>query len=850
MANSQIHKSQIRFFIRVILPGIMAFFLFATLILGYLIPGFEKAMMERKQETIRELTRSAWSILEHYHRLETSGLIPQAEAQTLARNAVKELRYGDEAKDYFWITDRHPLMIMHPYRPDLDGEDLTEFRDPEGKAMFVAFVQATNQSGEGFVDYRWQWKDDSLRIVPKLSYVKLFEPWEWIIGTGIYIEDVRMEIRRMETRAVLISGGIGLLIIILLIIITRQSHRIEISRRKAEQELLDSRERYKALAEAASEGVLIWSGRGIHANRTLLSWLNFEEEELAGYTLGQLIPDAGLERFASPENLFEELAARMYLECSLVGKNDHTLAVHADFSRIQLVGEEAVMMVARPLQVSHDLISVPFSDELLDHSETGFYRTTSSKKGRLIKVNEQLVKLLGLENQEAGLETFDTYFLDIKEYRLYLSILEEKGSVKDLPVRIRRNDGKVAWVIINALSMDDIQGEKWFEGSMDLISWEGTTPVLPVNELSDQNFAVQASDGAVPGVRVFDDLKDIWTGSPDHLLQRISVAPTADELKEEYLTSTRLAGSLIEGQADPWLIVRFISRVADQICKRALELILENADPPPVGFAVMQLGSAGRGEQTLATDQDNAIIFADVPDEKFNEVHSYFTDLGSRMNTMLDQIGYQRCKGDVMAGNPRWCQPLEKWKTYFTKWTRNPGPDELLEMSIFFDFAYTAGDPSLVEALREFISRDLRTNEIYFHHMAAAWKPFAPDRHYSWKNPVNLKKLQMPLTGMVRLYALRHSIGEQGAMEKCIGLFKTGVFSKEMLHGTIQAWKTLMKLRLEAQQRRIVEKSQPDNFLDPAWVDPELEYLLDKTLQNLENLMLMAANDFHTHQDG
>jgi signal transduction histidine kinase len=202
-------KSRIRFFIRVILPGILTFLLFTALILGYLIPGFEAAMMERKQETIRELTRTAWSILEHYHRLESAGEISREEAKAHTRDAIRELRYGDESKDYFWITDRQPVMIMHPYRPDLDGRDLSDFRDPDGKAMFVEFVRATNASGEGFVDYRWQWKDDSLRIVPKLSYVRLFQPWDWIIGTGIYIEDVREEIRRMETRAILISGGIG-----------------------------------------------------------------------------------------------------------------------------------------------------------------------------------------------------------------------------------------------------------------------------------------------------------------------------------------------------------------------------------------------------------------------------------------------------------------------------------------------------------------------------------------------------------------------------------------------------------------------------------------------------------------
>ena len=848
MRQPEINKLRIRFFVRVILPGILTFCLFAALILGYLIPGFERAMMERKQETTRELTRSAWSILEHYQRLVESGSMTRQEAMTQAGNAVRELRYGDEGKDYFWITDRQPVMIMHPYRPDLDGKDLSDFRDPDGKALFVEFVRVTNQSGDGFVDYRWQWKDDPLRIVPKLSYVRLFEPWGWIIGTGIYIEDVRVEIRRMETSAMLISGGIGILISILLIIITRQSHRIEMGRRKAEQELLASHERYKALAEAASEGVLIWSGQGLHANKTLLAWLGLREEELSGYRLDQLIPGAGLERFTTPEIMYDELTARMYIECSLVGNGESPMPVHADFSRIEISGGQAVMLVARPLQVSKDLVEVPFTDELLDHTETGLFRTPCSKQGRLIKVNEQFLKLFGLARNEIGQTAIGNFFSDPREYKLYISMLEESGIVLNLPVRIRRSDGRMMWVILNAVAMDDESGEKWYEGSVEHLTWTDAPDLLPAGELSGLNIPVHVASGSIADIRTFEELQDAWSGMPDNILRRISEANSAEELKEEYQISAKLSGSLIEGRADPYLVVRFISRIADAICKRSLDLLLAELAPPPATFAVMQLGSAGRGEQTLATDQDNAILFDDVPESQVPDVQSYFVALGVRLNSLLDEIGYQRCKGDVMAGNPRWCLPLRQWKSCFSNWTRNPGPDELLEMSIFFDFAYTAGNAQLVENLRDYVKNELKTNDIYFHHMASAWKPFTPEKHLPAKIPVNLKKLQMPLTGVIRLYALRHSLDETGTMEQCISLYKSGVLSKEILQATIQAWKTLVRLRLAGQHQALLSGEIPGNQLDPALISPEMRFLLENAIQGIEILMLKAGVDFHTNE--
>jgi PAS domain-containing protein len=850
MTHSMIHSSRIRFFTWVILPGILTFFLFVGLILGYLIPGFEKAMMQRKQETIRELTRSAWSILDHYQRMESNGSLSHDEATLQARNAVKELRYGDEAKDYFWITDRKPVMVMHPYRPDLDGQDLSDFRDPEGKALFVEFVKVTEKAGDGFVEYRWQWKDDSLNIVPKLSYVRLFAPWGWIIGTGIYIEDVRAEIRRMEKSAILISAGIGFLIIILLIIITRQSHRIELRRRKAELELMESRERYKALAEAASEGVLIWSGQGIHANKTLLAWLGFREDELAAKSLDQLIPDAGLSQFAGPMAMYNELSNRMVFECTLVGKEGNLQGIHADFSRILIAGEPSVMMVARPLQLTYDSVKAPFGERLMDQACSGFFRATFAKKGRFLSANSTMVSLLGYQAVHDLLhDNLEGIFVDNKEYKAFFSILEEAGEVFRFTTKINNRKGQVFWVLINSIVREDISGEKWIEGIIQELTFSQAGEQLPIGEINNLNLTVRASAGAMPDVRDWEDLQDVWSAMPDNIIRRIGASPSTVELRDEYKRGTKLASSLLEGGADPYLVVLFVSKMADAICNRVVALILNDLAPPPVEFAVIQLGSAGRLEQTFATDQDNALIFADVPEFQFPEVQAYFLALGGRINEYLAAIGYTLCRGGVMAGNPRWCQPLSRWKDYFMKWTRSPGPEELLEMSIFFDLRFSTGSQVLVDSLREYILNDLKTNDIYFHHMAVAWKPFQPGRQFQSGNSVNLKKIQMPLTGLVRLYAMRHGISETTTIEKCMGLYRKGVIQADMLTGIIKAWKLIMRLRLTSQHGSLLSGSEPDNLLDPILISEEVKHLLDKAINQIDNLMLMAANDFHTQHE-
>ena len=102
-------------------------------------------------------------------------------------------------------------MIMHPYRSDLDGKDISTFKDQNGKHLFVEFVRVVQQQGAGFVGYMWQWKDEAERIVPKTSYVKGFQPWGWIIGTGLYVDDIEAEIAAIRHRLSAVSGGILLI---------------------------------------------------------------------------------------------------------------------------------------------------------------------------------------------------------------------------------------------------------------------------------------------------------------------------------------------------------------------------------------------------------------------------------------------------------------------------------------------------------------------------------------------------------------------------------------------------------------------------------------------------------------
>jgi methyl-accepting chemotaxis protein len=151
-------------------------------------------LYEGRQRELTIAIENAWGVVNYYAELEKSGQLSRQEAQTQAMSAVKTLRYGDDG--YFWINDTGPKMIMHPVKPALDGTDLTAIKDPMGTALFVEFAKKATKDGAGFVEYYWP-KPGNEKPVAKISYVKFIPVWDWVIGSGLYIDDLHAEINKI-----------------------------------------------------------------------------------------------------------------------------------------------------------------------------------------------------------------------------------------------------------------------------------------------------------------------------------------------------------------------------------------------------------------------------------------------------------------------------------------------------------------------------------------------------------------------------------------------------------------------------------------------------------------------------
>ncbi|WP_291320907.1 cache domain-containing protein, partial [Desulfonatronospira sp.] len=171
--------------------GVIPIVLFLALIIIYLIPVLEETIFHEKEIQTMEMVNTALGIIENLHQKEMQGELSRQEAQERAMESIASMTFGEDRQDYFWINDYVPNMVMHPFRPDLDGEYIGDFQDPDGLRLFQEMVEAVERHDAGYVEYQWQYYDDQDRIEPKLSYVAGFEPWEWIVGTGVYIHDVQ-----------------------------------------------------------------------------------------------------------------------------------------------------------------------------------------------------------------------------------------------------------------------------------------------------------------------------------------------------------------------------------------------------------------------------------------------------------------------------------------------------------------------------------------------------------------------------------------------------------------------------------------------------------------------------------
>lgn len=771
-----------------LLPPLLALLVFALAIGAVIMPATGRALLERKRETLRAIVHAATSLLaRHAAEAERQG-IPSAQARLSAIEDLRGLRYGESGKDYLWIMDRNLTMVLHPYRPDLEGRPLGDYQDAAGKRVFVESLAVVEAAGAGYVEYLWQWQDDPGRIEPKLSYIQAFEPWGWIVGTGLYLDDVHAGVRHVTRRLYGAAALAGAFMLVLLAIGMRQGWRTERQRRAAEQDLAASRERYRALAHASADLAILFRGGVVAgANRTACAWLGLTEAELLGRPVEQVLHP---ERDADLIRAVRGAAPATEREALLTGRGA-TVPALLSCSQVPLGDEPAVLLAGRDLR--------PAAEEGADTDPLGLGRLRIALDRPLtIRHASPLARrLLGGDGLQAQLSETEAALLRHE--------LTTQDSVPGMLLRLRDHRAIRLWAAR--------KGPAASAASCDALVADAT---------EEQQRRDLRATHAGPATEPDDDLGRARLGMVEWA-----------------------AGAVRTGQY-PELITGPCGHVLDRLVRRACQQALGETGAPPAPVALLAVGSIGRGEPTLNPDQDTALILTDGV-----EYGDWPARFGAAVTNRLAAAGIPPCPAGHTAAGADWRLPLSGWQEKFGGWIRRAEPHALMEVNIFFDFRALWGEEPLADALRRHLFACVAERPVFLHHLAADTMEFRtpldalgrirPD--HKGDDHLDVKGAMLHIVNFARIYSLRHGLAETGTAARLSALGRADHVPDDTVQATLDAWRHLSALRLRLQVERRDRGLEPHNRVVLSALSEWDRAVLKLALAQIGNLQQRLARE-------
>jgi CBS domain-containing protein len=360
-------------------------------------------------------------------------------------------------------------------------------------------------------------------------------------------------------------------------------------------------------------------------------------------------------------------------------------------------------------------------------------------------------------------------------------------------------------------------------------------------------------EGRLSGVLSERDLFALQRRSVQGLRKEIARARDEAELAFVARDVLGLAGALLAQGLAAEPLTQLVTALNDALAARAIELALEPDALPGIAWCWMGLGSEGRMEQTLATDQDNAIVFADPGAGQREAVRLRLLAFAGRVNGLLAASGFPLCRGDIMARNPRWCLTLPEWRELFDDWMRNADPEALLNAAIFFDFRALAGDASLADALREFLLANVARRPAFLRQMAANALQTRPPLGFfnhiavgeGSGGMLDLKRqASRPFVDAARILALAAGIGATNTAERLRGAGPKLRMSEDEVAAGAQAFHFVQMLRLRRQEEKPGGEFEHRNRVDPETLNSLDRRILKEALRQARKLQNRLAADY------
>ena len=362
--------------------------------------------------------------------------------------------------------------------------------------------------------------------------------------------------------------------------------------------------------------------------------------------------------------------------------------------------------------------------------------------------------------------------------------------------------------------------------------------------------------GQVLGMLTATDLIRHQSHTPIYLINEIHRAVTVEALIDLSGKIPATLVSLVRNSLTAYDIAHAISSIGEAITQRLIHFAEATIGPPPIAYAWIVAGSLARNEQTVHSDQDNALILSDEFDAAVHD--EYFQKLSQSVSDGLNACGYVYCPGEVMATTKKWRQPLSVWRGYFNHWINSPEQKALMYSSIFFDLRCVYGDQSLLETLRQEVLKQSHGNTIFLAHMASNALQFHPPlglfrRFVLEKGGIEEKALNMkkrgvvPIADLARVYALAAGVSALNTQDRLEAAADAGTLSPSGKADLLDAFEFIGIVRLEHQAAQIEAGKAADNFVSPEQLSSlERRHLKDA----FEVVRTIQASMLQTFQAG
>ena len=315
------------------------------------------------------------------------------------------------------------------------------------------------------------------------------------------------------------------------------------------------------------------------------------------------------------------------------------------------------------------------------------------------------------------------------------------------------------------------------------------------------------NESQLVGILAEHDLNILQANNPIFLVREIKNAKDAETLKYIRTKTSQLTKGYLEQEIPIYFITKVVSEINTAITKRIIRLaIKEIGTEPPVSYAWLAMGSQGRKEQLLMTDQDNALVFENVEAAEYPKVKEYFLLLATKVTEKLNIVGFEYCPANIMASNPKWCISLDEWKHQFKDWVKNPNSEKILLSIIFFDFEYIYGNIELYNQMSESVFKYISKKQIFLGFLSKVtldnpaplgfFKQFLVEQDGENKDHFDIKSRAIrPLVDAARIFSLHHNLKVNNTIARFEKLMEVEPQNKDIFESCANAFKILLQFR-------------------------------------------------------